>query len=210
MYGDIRDDLEDDEQKTRKAARNAALSGLVGGGVMAGAGKALSGERNLATILRRAAIGGGGAGALAGLGTYAGSKILGAPGEDEPSGYTRRGALGGSVGGGLLGGGLGYLIGAGGGRKLAKAFGGSPIAKRAAAVAHEELPLDNLLTDQLKHWAERPSHRAGLKAGGLLGGVLGLTGGAMASSEGMEQDFLENEIRDAKKKRMREAMLESY
>src|SRR5271169_6455647 len=98
---DYRTYLEDDDDKAKQAAAKAAASGGLGGGVMAGGASMLEGERNVAKLLRRAALGGLGFAGLAGGATYLGSKLLGSPEENDPGAYTRRGGIGGAVGGGL-------------------------------------------------------------------------------------------------------------
>jgi len=198
---------DDDDEKTRAATAKAATSGGIGSALMTGGSALLGGQRDIKTLLRRAAVGGLGGAALAGGATYLGSKLLGSPEENDPGAYTRRGGIGGAVGGGLVGGGLGYLMGTGKLQKLGALLGKSELGAILGHAAKEELPLDNLVMDKLKAWAG--TKHGGLKAGALLGAGTGAVAGSMGASEGMEQDFLQNEIAAARRRKaVEEAMNE--
>jgi hypothetical protein len=188
-------DAQDHNRKMREkrrsalgdAVRNAALSGAAGGAVLGGAGRLLGGTRKFSDLLKGMAQAAGISGGLAAGSTGLGTVIMGGtPDEDDPHGFTHRGALGGAVGGTLLGAGLGALVG----RGVLKA------------------PGKNLVSDYFRNLAKRGG------AGGLLHGAAAgaLGGGAVAgyqgADEGMQLDFLRSEVQDSKRRKRAALMAE--
>src|SRR5438045_3134464 len=106
MRGRRKDDMLDN-------VRSAALSGLASGALLGGAGKIIGGARKLSDIAKGAGIGGAISGGLSAGATGLGSALMGNPSDDDSSGFTHRGAVGGALGGLLLGGGIGGLASAG-------------------------------------------------------------------------------------------------
>lgn len=174
------------ENELTDTAKEAAKSAAIWGGLGSAATQLITGNRSLPNILLRGLGGAAVAAPVAGGATLLGGSILGAPRDDEPAGYSRRGAVGGAVGGSLLGGGLGYLLGSGRLRGLAKL---KPVAS-ALEHAKDMLPIDNLVTDQLKKWALKGGHPNGLKGAALLGAGGGLFGGMTGLDEGMGIDTM--------------------
>lgn len=182
-----------DEMKRRRqrdeltdAARDAAKSAGLWGGLGLAASELRSGNRSIPNIVLRGLGGAALAAPVAAGATLLGGKILGTPHPSESSGYARRGALGGALGAGLLGGGLGLALGSG---KLG-ALARLPGAAKAGELAHEVLPLDNLVTDQLKKWARTPGPAASMKMAALLGGGGAALGGVQGLDEGMALDTM--------------------
>lgn len=169
---------EQDDQSWKRYLQLAASGGLTGA-AMGGLGKILSGSRQKLPIGIAAGLGGlVGATAIPGA-SYIGEQILGEPDENDTTAYTKRTAVGGGVVGGVGGAGVGSLIGSG----LAKEAGIA--APGLAKIAKANLPLDNLIIDQIKK-------RGGLK-GAILGGILGAGGlGFMAADEGQQFDTMRN------------------
>ncbi|HBR25988.1 MAG TPA: hypothetical protein DD732_02940 [Rhizobiales bacterium] len=167
-----------------KSARNATVSGAVTGASVGGISHLLAGARNPGKILAAALSGGALAGGMAGGATVVGNSLMGPPEHDDQSGYTRRGTIGGLVGGGLTGAVAGGLIGAGK-LKIPKLTGLS----------------DNLITDYLAKLAHAPSKKS-IALGALVGGgVLGAGSAYRGGEEGMQMDLIHNEVAKAKKKR---------
>jgi hypothetical protein len=173
------------EPSLRDSTINALLSGGFSGAALGSLPKLLSAARpNWRALLTSAGIGGGLGAAAAGGSTFVGSALMGTPNEDEPSGYTRRGAIGGAIGGGLVGGGLGAVTGAG------------------------KIPMEKSYPFLLKELAKRlgkfpTSKGAAIGAGiGALGG--GILAGASGADEGMQLDLITNELRDAERRKQRE------
>ncbi len=168
-------------QSVGDAARQAAISGAVSGGALGGITSLLGGTRSKAALLKAALLGaGGGAGVAAGT-TALGGAIMGAPEEDDPNAYTRRGAVGGLVGGGVLGAGIGALLTKG--RMKAPGLVGDYFTKLGTKGA------------------------SGLKQGAAAGSLGGALGAAyMGSDEGMQVDAINQELL----RRRKAAMLEEY
>lgn len=166
------------------AMRTAALSGLAGGAVLGGAGRLIGGARKFSDVLKGMGTAGAISSGLAAGSTGLGSVLMGAPDDDDTSGFTHRGALGGAVGGSLLGAGLGAL----------------------ASRGHLRLPVRNLVTDYFKSLAKQGGGKALLHgaAAGAVGG--GLAAGYQGADEGMQLDFIRTELAE-QKRRKREALM---
>jgi len=95
------------DKDVRDATLKALLSGGLSGAAFGGGAGVLSGS----SPIKGALVGGLGGAALAGGSTYLGSKLMGAPDDGDPTGYTKRAGLGGALAGGTIGGGLGALAG---------------------------------------------------------------------------------------------------
>jgi hypothetical protein len=171
----------DYSDQVNEAAKKAAISGGITGGLVGGVTPLLSmrkknWRRYLLESLGAGALGAATAGGLAGGATMLGSKMLGAPEPDDPSAYTRRATLGGVVGGGALGAGLGAGAAAVG--KLPKQ---SPHLARSAIELLKKSPRGKMI-------------------GALIGaGTLGGTAGFLGADEGMQVDFINNELRRQKR-----------
>ncbi len=174
----------------------AATSGAISGATLGAIGRLLAGARKPSELLKAGTAGALASGALSGGSTYLGGKLLGAPEEGDPSGYTTRGMAGGILGGGVLGGGLGYLMGSGKFGKLART---SALAAKA-----EELIPDNLIFEWLRKQAKNPSLAKTAAATATLGGIGAGTAGYLGSSEGMQLDYLKDQI-DAKRRERAQA-----
>jgi hypothetical protein len=172
-----------DREQIRDAALKALMSGGISGAVLGAGSKVLGGARSLKDIAKGAGIAGLASGALSGGAALLGSQIMGAPSDDDPHGFTHRGAVGGAVGGSLLGGGLGAAA-AGGLVSLPKGKNG------------------NLIFDYFNKLAARPN-RARILKGAALGALgLGTVAGYQGSDEGMQVDFLNEEMKRAKRRQM--------
>lgn len=173
-----------EDERVKDATIKALTSGALSGAIFGAGAKMLASKSpaKMWEILKTAGLGAGLTGGLAGGSAYIGNSALGAPGDDEPSGYTRRGALGGAVGGGVLGSALGALVS----RK------GVPLPKAAPHFA-------KAMVERLR---KMPSGK-GLKWGAGVGALgAGTAGAAVGADEGMSLDLLANELRDAERKRM--------
>lgn len=188
--------MEPDEEKIREATRKAALSGGITGGILGGVGSLLGGARSPGRMLKSAILGGLGGGALTGGATYLGTETLGVPDATEPGGYTWRAGLGGA----LLGAGGGALLGA-----LGSRAGGFKTLKKMAQKA--DIPTENMIGDFYRRLSEKPLKEAMRKGAGLGAGIGGGVGTFMGSDEGMQLDFIENQLREAQRQRLREAMI---
>ncbi len=170
---------EKEKDRILAASKDAAKSGALSGGALGGLKGALShGGGKSAAI--QAAIGALGGAGIAGGGTYLGSQLLGAPEEDEPGGFTNRGALGGAIAGGAGGLGLGALLGGGGLRWLSRVPGVAAKASNAG---------ETLLGRGVKALMKGPNPGKRTAAALGVGGALG--GGLYGGGEGMQLDYLE-------------------
>lgn len=171
-------------QTAGDAARQATLSGAASGGALGGISALLGGARSKAALLKAALLGAGAGGALAGGTNILGTAIMGEPSEEDATAYTRRGALGGLVGGGLLGAGLGAL----------------------AAKGKIRIPGDpNLVSDYFKRLG---MGGAGAAKKGAIAGALGL--GAAASYQGADEGMQVDAINQELLRRRKEALREAY
>lgn len=169
------------------AVGRAALSGAGSGGVL-GLGSAILGGAGIKSALRRAVLGslmGGGAAATA---VGAGSLALGSPDAGESNPYTRRGAAGGAITGGTFG----ALLGG----AMSKGILSGSLAKKY-------LKVPEALGGMARFAAGKHPALSAI-IGGLSGGAVGAYQGG---DEGMQVDFIQNEIADAQKKRRRERAL---
>jgi len=174
------------DNQVRDATLKALLSGALSGGALGAGGRILGGARKLSDVMKGAAVGGGISGALSGGSTYLGSEIMGPPKETDPSAFTHRGGVGGAVGGGTLG----AALGAG------------------AAGGLIGLPSKNVVTDYFTKLARKPNLK-GILAGAGAGALgLGAIAGYMGSDEGMQVDFLNEEMKRAKRRKMLQERLE--
>jgi hypothetical protein len=192
MYAMPGDDLAqqlEDRKKRRilESAKHAGLGGLVSGIIGGGTGKLMAGERSMANILKAAGNSGLLFGGLAAGATAMGGAVMGAPDPEDPGGYSKSGGYGGLIGGGIAGAGLGALIGAG--------------KMKVPAITGVT---DNIIAGKLAALAGKPSVR-NAKIGALIGGgALGGAAGFRGMEEGMQLDFLNNQVRKLKKDRMKQ------
>lgn len=172
--------FEEYSDDVRNASLKAALSGGLSGAIFGAGARALSGSKaaTLKELLKAAGIGAATAGGIAGGSTFVGSSLAGAPEEDDPSGYTKRGALGGGITGGIVGAGLGALA--------AKGKIGIP----AKSPAFLKTYFANL----------KSSPHALLKGAGVGALAGGLPAAHFAADEGMQLDFIKNEMMDKKRR----------
>lgn len=176
------------EEKER--LKTLLISGGVSGGILGGAGSLLSGAKKFGSVGKAAAIGAGLSAALSGGSGMLGEALM-PGGENDPQANTKKGALGGAVGGGLMGAGAGALLGVGGkgglGRNLKAMlmnnFGRGVLAKNVGKIA---TPL------------------GGAASLGALGAAVG---GYQGSDEGMQMDFIENLKKQAMRDRQRQQMM---
>ena len=173
-----------DDPKIRDATLTALLGGGASGAVL-GAGSGLFGKGSVTAknIGTKALLGALGSGALAGASTYIGNKALGAPEDDDPTGYTTRGGVGGAIGGGISGAGLGALA------------------------ARGKVPLPKASPEFLRAYAQKLKAMP-LGKGAGIGAAIGALGlGSLASyfgaDEGMQLDFMHNQVQAEKLKKMR-------
>ena len=161
------------EEKER--LKTLLISGGVSGGILGGGGALLSGAKGFGKVGKAAAIGAGLSAALSGGSGLLGDALM-PGGSEDPQANTKKGALGGAVGGGLIGAGAGALLGLGGkgglGRNLKAMLmnnlGRGVLAKNIGRIA---TPL------------------GGAASIGALGASVG---GYQGADEGMQVDFVEN------------------
>lgn len=190
--------LEDERQRRREAeqladnSRHAALGAGLTGASVGAIGKLLGGGRRVADLMRGAGAAGAATAGLAGGATYLGGKLFGVPDEYDPTGYTETAGLGGAVGGGLLGALAGGAIGGGALKGLAKI----PALRKVLQRAMHAPAVDNLLGAQFAKLAKTGGGRNALKGALLGGGLLGTGASYVAGGEGMQLDFLRNQLHD--------------
>lgn len=158
----------------RDDTKKAALSGAASGGLLGLAGSALGGG-GIKQALRSALLGALAGGTVSGGGIAIGDTVMGAPEQGEINPYTRRGALG----GGIAGAGVGALLGG------------------ALAKKYLKIPKATGITQFFAN--RQPKMAAAL---GAMGG--GLAGAYQAGDEGMQLDFIQNEIDAMGRKRKAE------
>jgi hypothetical protein len=170
------------DENTKDAALRAALSGGLSGGLFGAATRIVGGKGpyQLSNLLKAAGIGFGTGASVAGGSTLLGSSLMGYPEPDDPSAYTRRATVGGLVGGGLGG----ALIG--------------------AAASRGIIPLPRRTPDFIKNYFSKLTQspefiRSGLKGAGIGAITGGIPSAFLASDEGMQVDFINNELRRKKK-----------
>lgn len=146
----------------------SAITGAVGGGL----GSLLSGAKDSKDVIRQALAAAAISGGIGGGGYEAGKALVGAPDPNDPSGYTKRSALGGGLGGAAIGGGLGALA--------------HSIKPNMVAEAGELVDKSPYLLKLLRQF---PRGRAAL----LGAGALGAFGAYQGAEEGMIQDAIQRE-----------------
>lgn len=155
----------------------AGISGGLTGGALGGIGAALSKDPLTREALIKAML--SGAATYGGLGagsTAVGLGLLGKPKQDEPSGYARRGAVGGAVGGSLAGGSLGALVGSG------------------------KMKVPQALPSWVAEYASKLKGGKGALIGAGVGALgLGAAAAYTGGDEGMQLDFIENELRNKRR-----------
>lgn len=171
--------------QVKDATFTALLSGGLSGAGL-GAVSKLMGSAKRATpkeLLKAAILGGSVYGGLSGGSTALGSYIMGPPKEDDPSAFTMRGGVGGGVAGGALGAGLGAAVAGG------------------AINAPKQIPA--FAANYLKNL--RSSKNPLLKGAGIGAAAIGLPMAFLASDEGMQTDFIRNQVQAAKRRKLEEA-----
>lgn len=180
-----------DEQKQR--LKELLISGALSGAVLGGGGAALTGAKTLGAIGKSALSGAGLGAALGGGSNLAADAVLGEPNPNDPTAYSKRGAVGGALAGGLGGAALG-AIAAGGSKggfsRMARAALMNKLGRGAVA----------------KGVGKLGSRSAGA---GIVGGLGALVGGYQGGDEGMQMDFykgLKANERQRKAAKMREEL----
>lgn len=171
-------------QDVKNSIIKALLSGGMSGGLLGAASHAIgSAKPTMGSLLKAGLIGAGVGSGISGGSTAIGSTLMGAPSDDERSGYTRRAALGGALAGGLGGATLGGL----------------------AATGHIGLPAKapELMKEYIRNIAKSPN--ALLKGAGVGAALGAIPLAYYAADEGMQLDFLKNEMLEAKKRKIRDA-----
>lgn len=162
---------------SKKAAIGGAASGFVGGGLSS----LMGGAKSLPKILSSGAITGAATGGITGVGTYLGSKMLGAPSADDGQAYANRSGLGAAVTGGALGAGLGTLLGS---KRMSSLVAGIP---KVSSVLEQPGFFNNYLTDIVKKRLVGKGVLQGASAAALGGSLIG---GLLGTDEGMAVDYL--------------------
>ena len=188
--------MDDAPDSRRKRLAKLALSAGLSGGVLGTVGKLAYGKPAGALDLAKAFLGTGAT--AAGLATASGAlgdAVLGDPDSKESTPYTKRGFVGGAVGGGLAGGALGALAASGQLGKLLTASKISGVAGLGEKLG-SSAPADNLILEQFRKLAANPT--AGKTALGALlgGGVVGAGAAYQAGDEGMQLDTLQSQQRE--------------
>lgn len=175
----------------RERLKELALSGGVSGAVLGGVGTLIGGFKKPTDVLRSALIGAlGGAGIASGSG-YVGGEVLGEPGEEEEGAHTKRGLVGGALGGGLLGAAAGSLLGSSG---IARAL-------------RSKLGTDNAVSRGIGNWIGSGG-AASAKRGAMAGGLgLGAASAYQGADEGMQMDFIDGVRYQAEQKRKNEELV---
>lgn len=178
-----------DDPKVRDATLTALLGGGATGAILGGTAGLFGDVRGgknalLKAVGTKALLGALASGALAGGSAYIGNKSMGAPEDDDPTGYTTRGAVGGAIGGGIGGAGAGALA------------------------ARGKLPLPKKSPEFLRAYAQKLKAMP-LSKGAGIGAAIGALGlGSLAAyqgaDEGMQLDFINNQMAAEKRKKMRE------
>ena len=169
-----------------ESAKKTAISSGEWGTAYGALDSLLYGQRSVPKILLRGLGTGLAAGGIGGASSLLGDKLLGPANSDDPSAYTKEGAVGGTLGGGLLGAGTGYLLGAGKLSGLAHLPGAASLGKAANAA----LPLDNLVVDWIKKKMLHPSSSSGLAVAAGLGLLGAGIGGMHGTEAGMDRDTM--------------------
>lgn len=163
------------EDSTKSSLAMGGSSALTGA-ILGGATAALDKKTPLKSVLKKAGIGAGVAGAVGLGGAMIGNAIYGAPKKNDPTAYTKRGAVGGAIGGAGL-------------------FAGGVIA---AKNLNRNLPLVGNLAARLR-LAAKDNRLASLihktstpVAAGLAGAVGAAAGGHNGADEGMGVDAVRN------------------
>ena len=183
------------DKKLMQMIRDASLTSAGVGGMYGVISSLVNGatkpKQVLSLALKDAAL----SSLVGGSGTYIGSKMFGAPREDERAPFAKRSGVGGALSGMALGGAVGALSGKG-------------LIKPAAAP---------LLTRYFSKLSKNPSWKnvkrgaaAGAASGGILGGYLGNDEGQaldminnMSDDHGPEEaQMMKEKLREARKKHL--------
>lgn len=167
-----------------ESAKKTAISSGEWGSAYGALDSLLYGQRSVPQILLRGLGTGLMAGGIGAGSSLVGDALLGPANPNDPSAYTKEGAVGGTLGGGLLGAGTGYLLGSGKLAGLAHLPGAASIGK----AANSALPLDNLVVDWIKKKMRHPSSSSGLAVAAGLGLLGAGIGGMHGTEAGMDRD----------------------
>lgn len=173
------------ERKDKTPYMDMALSGALSGALAGAGGRFVTGARHMKDIAKAGGIAALLGGAVIPAGAAVGNAVLGDPKADEGAAWAKRGGIGGAIAGGLGGAALGGLAGTGRLGKLASYF------PKAAKIAEEELPLDNMLVDKIKNLKGGQLKR--LLVGSGLGAAMGApVAGYFAGDEGQQIDTIQS------------------
>lgn len=192
---------EEKEDAIARASIRAAASGGLSGAALGAGASLFSPTRGLSNIVKNAGLAGLGMGAIAGGSIYAGSKILGPPTEEEDTGFTRRGGLGGLVAGVPTGALLGGLAGSGLHNTANDLLELGPNSVAKFIRKHSHSLTDNSIGDYFKKLGDGPRLPGMLKGAALGAGALGAVSAFSGGDEGLQLDFIHNEINNAAKRR---------